>query len=529
VGWGLVLALALVAVGPNLLQRDLRRRTPIWMIGVSERLGLTELNNTVGAAWGDANGDAWLDLYVSNHIPVTAASYLYESDGGRRFLRRRMAAGDYHGPGWCDIDNDGRSEVFVAGGNNTPVGPAFANMLFQHDGETWTDIAHRAGVQNQAGRAWGTAWADVDRDGLADLLVVDYFTPCRLFRNRGNRTFEDITVAAGIADVPPPTPTATGTRAASWADVDADGDLDLVLTALVTGLALYRNDTVPGTPPAVRFAEVAHDQGLHAAGPLGSEPEPFGLTGVAWGDYDNDLDLDLYVGSAYRNMLFRNRGDGSFEEVGAEAGVDEMRSTGGVAWGDLDNDGDLDLVVTVESNAGAEEPDARDLLYLNRGDGTFVDIAVAAGAIGYPDPKGQTLALADYDRDGWLDVLMVNQRIARGTRGSPRRWMLTNLLLRNASHRDGTPGHWLVVRLRGTVSNRDGIGARVYVRASGREQLREQNGGAHLFAQHGPELHFGLGDATRVDTVRVVWPSGIEQTLVDVAADRRLLIAEPQR
>jgi|GEM_PF-2089060 len=498
-------------------------KIPAIFTDVTERVGVTEANNSLGVAWGDYNNDGWPDLYVSNHLPITAQSYLYQNKKGVFSAARVMATGDRHGPAWADYDNDGALDLFVAGGNNTPKGPPFANILFHNQGGNLQDVASKAGVEDALGRAWGGAWADFNNDGLLDLFVANYFTSNALFLNAGNGTFANVAKAAGITDTSPGEVNKSGTLCASWADYDGDGDMDLLTVAISTGIALYRNDGRAG------FTDVAQQSGLVTDNYLGTEHDSTGLSGCAWGDYDNDGDLDLYVGAhlgkSGKNLLFQNQGNGIFLEVAARAGVDASANARAAIWGDYDNDGDLDLYVVNEASDGAEIPRGSDphgwnALYLNRGDGTFVDFpADKAGVAGFPFVREGTAAIADYDNDGCIDIFINNQRVLKGRPS----YLIRNILLRNSGNRN----NWLEIRLRGTKSNRDGIGAKVSLFAGNRRQFREQNGGAHTFAQNSTVLHFGLGEAKAVDRLLVKWPSGITQTLTALTVNRILTITEP--
>ena len=500
-----------------------RSRTPVIFTDVAEEVGLREINNSLGVAWGDYNNDGWTDVYVSNHLPASAESFLYENRKGVFAAPRVMATGDLHGVAWGDFDNDGALDLFVAGGNNTPQGPAFPNILFHNEGTNFKDVASSAGVEDTLGRAWGGAWADFNNDGLLDLFVVNRFTSNALFLNAGDGTFKDVARIAGITDTGPGEANKAGTVCASWADYDDDGDMDLLTVAISTGIALYRNNG-NGT-----FSEVAGDLGLVTNSYLGTEDDPSGLSGCAWGDYDNDGDLDLYIGALTgkigRNLLFQNKGNSTFIEVGAAAGVDTSAHSRAVLWGDYDNDGDLDLYVVNEASDSTDIPRGDDPLgwnnlYLNRGDGTFVNTSADAGGVaGFPFVREGTAAIADYDNDGFIDVFINNQR---SLEGHPS-YLTRNILLRNSGNRNS----WLEIRLRGTVSNRDGIGTKISLFAGKQHQFRERGGESHAFAQNSMVIHFGLGSVKVVDRLLVKWPSGITQTLTNIAANRTLTVTEP--
>ncbi|MCC7265003.1 MAG: VCBS repeat-containing protein, partial [Candidatus Latescibacteria bacterium] len=293
----------------------------------------------------------------------------------------------------------------------------------------------------------------------------------------GNSTFAEVGSSAGVDD-------AGNGYGATWGDYDNDGDPDLYVTNNGANL-LYRNEG-NGT-----FAEVGSSAGVADAG--------YG-TGAAWADYDNDLDLDLYVvnyGSA--NLLYRNNGNGTFTEVGANAGVADVGNGYGVAWGDADNDGYLDLYVVNYGSANR--------LYRNHGNGTFSDLGAAAGVA---DPaNGVGVAWADFDGDSDLDLYVVNQG--------------ANRLYRN----HGNSNRWLQVRLNGTNSNRNGVGARVTAVAGGLSQRREVDGGGGFLSQGSLPLEFGFAGTTTLNQLTVAWSSGVVQTLSNVATNQILNLNEP--
>jgi hypothetical protein len=490
---------------------------------VAQDVGLREMDNSLGIAWGDYDDDGWLDLFVSNHLPAATYSLLYRNDHGVFNAPKLMAKGDLHGAAWGDFDNDGALDLFVAGGNDTPKGPAYPNFLFHNADGRLQDVASSAGVQDTLGRAWGAAWADFDKDGYLDLFVANYFTSSVLFRNSRDGTFREMARAAGMTRTAPGDANEAGTLCASWADYDRDGDVDLLTVAIGTGIALYRNGG-DGS-----FSDVARYSGLVSDSYLGTEQDPRGLSGCAWGDYDNDGDLDLYIaaltGAPGRNLLYQNQGTGTFVEVGAIAGVDTAAYSRAAMWGDFDNDGDLDLYVVNEASDRTGAPDGEYVvgwndLYLNRSNGTFGRVAAdSTGAAGFPFVQEGTAALADYDNDGFIDIFVNNQKPLRGR----AKYMTRNMLLRNS----GNSNNWLQIQLVGSASNREGIGAKITLTAGGQRQFREKGTESHTFAQNSTTVHFGLGQATVADQVLIEWPSGAMQTLTNVVRNQILTVTEP--
>jgi hypothetical protein len=302
-------------------------------------------------------------------------------------------------------------------------------------------------------------------------------------------------------------------RGMSWADYDNDGRMDLfVANAALSGAQqlnrLYRN-----------LGEGVF-QPVTGPGPGGEAAVSFS---GSWADYDNDGDLDLFVANGgweqvRTSFLYRNNGDGTFTKItDGDIVTDQYGSVYGT-WGDYDNDGFLDLFVSHSSPANTSpsyQPTAKNSLYHNYGDGTFRK--VTSGSL--VNDLGCSLGSAwgDYDNDGFLDLYVTNF----GSR------------VNDLFHNNGNTNSWIIINCIGTFSNRSAIGAKVRLRATirGRTtwQMREISGGGGYTSQNDLRAHFGLGDATMIDTLRIEWPSGIVQELHDVAAKQFLTVTEPAR
>jgi len=333
-----------------------------------------------------------------------------------------------------------------------------------------------------------------------DLVVVNWGSPRWLYHNQSDTTFTRIATGPLVNDV-------TEASGAAWADYDGDGDLDLFVPNCLMGPnvpkrnSLYRNEG-GGTFTAVTTGHPGEEASLNFSG--------------AWGDYDNDGNLDLYVCYGYNdrgNFLFQNNGDGTFTKITSGV-VLSSKGAASAAWGDYDNDGCLDLFL-----AGGI---LGNRYYHNSGDGTFTQAFGEPGtAIPYEAAAG--CDWGDYDDDGFLDLFVANGVIWPG-----QTKRTSNFLY----HNEGNANRWLKVKLEGTVSNRAAIGAKVRVRAAlggtTMWQLREvgvghSGSGAILLP------HFGLRDADKADVVRIEWPSGIVQELRDVSVDQTVTITEPPR
>ena len=512
-----------------------------------------------GAAWGDFDRDGLLDLYVTDSrtlgvfVPLhKGPNHLYRQNADHTFSEvtneTGTATNGSYGASWGDFDNDADLDLYLTnyGDGSTFYSPGepnvlFKNLLSESGVARFADVTEAAGVGGSA-HSTSSAWGDYDNDGWLDLYVANLGIMNHmtwwlrnesnvLYRNNRNGTFTDVTfsvggeggVAGGNFEPGMGDPQQfvfipvayNGTRddyttdwvgglnrdkgpsgmsfAAAWFDADRDGDLDL-LVGNDHGLNAFYRNSGDGT---------FRDDTLQAGfGIIGS-----GM-GFAVGDYDSDGDLDVYQSNFNLDYLWRNRGDGTFEEVSARAGLEDVLVGWATAFADFDNDGDLDLFVDngrVFQNASMlgsrSKPERQpDRIYRNNDDGTFTEVTGTAGLEN--DLNSMGAGVADFDRDGDVDIYVGN------TDGPETLW-------RNNAQAEA-PKAWLEVELIGTVSNRDGVGAKVQVSAGGRSFFREMTGGSSYLTSNPSILHFGLANATRVDAVDVFWPSGLHTRLTDL-------------
>ncbi len=485
-----------------------------------------ELTFGNGVAFEDYDKDGFLDIYVTNQIGGNA---LFHSNRDGTFTDRAAEAGVdlpaalSNGVAFADYDNDGYRDLYVLN-----FGP---NMLFQNTGDgTFTDVTAIAGV-GHPGRGMSAAWGDYDLDGHLDIYLTNHYSQLKtdashirtggdpksdplardvLYHNNGDGTFEDVTRLLGMDGMK----TATG-FAASFVDYDYDGDSDIYLVNdIFIGLAyegnvLWRNDG-PDGDGGWTFTEVTDASGADAA---------LSGMGLAVGDYDNDGFEDLFMSNIRRPFLYHNNGDGTFEDVTDRAGVGHSNIDNGnaVSWGvafiDYDNDGWLDAYLNTGNlrdlgDSAESDPLLQpNVLFRNNRDGTFTDVSGLSGADS-PD-RARVLAYGDYDNDGYLDLYV-------GNYGSP------TALYRN----EGRGNNWLAITTEGTVSNRDGIGAKVRVTANGITQLREVRSGAGYGSGSEIGAYFGLERSAQADVVEITWPSGLVQTLYNVPANQKLHVIE---
>lgn len=438
---------------------------------------VTDLGNSGGTTWGDFDGDGYPDVFVSRYR--AGLSTLYQNNRDGTFSPTTTLPSQTTPDVWwapavaADFDNDGRLDLYAP--RDLKTGFFYFNDV---------DGIFTAREFQERGQYWNVAVADVDRDGLLDLYLS---TAGRLFGNNGDRTF---TLTSALGGTP--------WGGATWVDYDDDGWLELFCAYSSGGNRLFHND---GTG---RFVSVKN---LLTLG--------MGLA-EAWGDYDNDGCLDVCVAVfGGKSSVYRNLGNGEFEL--ASIGQTIQGQYNSASWADYDNDGFLDLFMTY-GNSG------RNSLFRNNGDGTFTRIQTGSIVNDKPTGSGATLASYsglwfDYDNDGFLDLYVSNGNDA-GTAQT------TNFLY----HNNGNRNAWLKVKLIGTASNHDGVGAKVRAQAKYAGQIRWQRrdisagdalNGNNLYA------HFGLGDATNVTTLKIEWPSGAVRELTNIAPKQSLTIWEP--
>jgi enediyne biosynthesis protein E4 len=491
-----------------------------------------------GAAFIDYDNDGFVDIFLVSG--QGGSNRMYHNNGKGRFSDVTSELGltlSGWGQGVCagDYDNDGYPDLFV-----TYWGQ---NHLYRNlTGKRFEDVTSKVHLtQDRTRYNTGCAFLDYDGDGHLDLFVANYlkfdyettpkpganpycfyrgvavncgprglpFDTNVLYRNRGDGVFEDVSERSGIARV-------TGHYALGVLaqDVNGDGRPDIYVACDQTPSLLFLNQG-DGTFLEDGVASgVAYDENGRSLSGMG----------VASADYDADGWLDIFRTnfSDERETLYRNLGRGQFSDVTVAAGM--AHNTRFVGWGcaffDFDNDGWKDLVLV----SGHVFPEVdqlgtdirfrdRAILYHNTGKGTFRDISSDAGEAITSRHSARGLAVGDIDNDGTLEVLVNNQN------EPPSLWKQAN----------PPAGHWLLIQLAGTRSNRSAIGARVAVSAAGRVQVDELRSGGSYVSQSDMRLHFGLGSAARADSITVRWPSGEQTVLRDVGADRVVNIRQEGR
>jgi len=498
----------------------------------AQKLGSLLEGTGGGCAWFDFNNDGLLDLYVTSGKPLEGGihpyplkqqpeppphNHLYRNDGQGKFTDVTEQAGvaaNIYGMAAvaADFDNDGLVDLFVTG-----YGRA---ILYRNKGDgRFEDVTAKSGI-NVDGWSISSAWLDYDRDGCVDLFVGRYvkfdpkyraFYPAdnypgpldyegqtnRLYHNNCNGTFVDVTEKSGIAAL-------TGrTMGVTTGDFDGDGYPDISVANDRTENFLFHNKK-DGT-----FEEIAVDAGVA----YGQNGESTSAMGPVFADVDGDGRLDLWVTDSKYNRLMRNMGNKQFEDIGAASGISPLTGQY-VSWGtgiyDLDNDSILDIM-TFHGGLIHLVPEEHSI-FRGLGSGKFLDVSKQAGPVFDVKSVARGACFGDYDNDGKVDAFLVNL-------GAPA------TLFHNIST---NAGHWITIQLKGTKSNRDGIGAHLELTAGGKREIAERVTGSGYLSQDDGRIHFGLGNAAKVDRLVIKWPSGREQVQENLSVDRILTVEEPK-
>jgi enediyne biosynthesis protein E4 len=516
---------------------DVTTSAGIHFVHNAGKSGKKYLPETVGsgAAFIDADGDGWIDIFLVNGKDWTprgrkSLGALYRNNKNGTFTDITAGSGldvEMYGVGVAvgDFDNDGRDDLYVTALDGD-------HLFHNEGGGKFKDVTKTSGIQN-ASFGTSAAWLDYDKDGKLDLFVANYVqwsaktdiwcsldgktksyctpesykgTASKLYHNLGNGRFEDVTAKAGLGD---PTSKSLGIAVI---DYDGDGWPDLFVANDTQPNKLYHNNH-NGT-----FSEV----GISAGVAFGEDGAARGAMGADWADYDRSGRAHLVVGNFSNQMvaLYHNEGNGLFVDQAplSPVGRDSLLSLGfGAFFFDYDLDGYPDILTAnghIEEQIGTVQPKIKyqepPLLFRNVGGKKFENMSTKVGeAFTFP-MVARGAIYGDYDHDGDLDVLF-------STSNGPAR------LLRNDG---GNRNHWLCIKTVGTKSNRDGIGAVVRIESASGKQWNTVRSGSSYASQSDLALTFGLGGDTSVKTIQVEWPSGTKQNFTGIPANQLITIDE---
>jgi enediyne biosynthesis protein E4 len=496
-------------------------------------IGEKELNNIIessggGAAFLDYDQDGYIDLYVTSGTWIEGFckeekpekmphNHLYRNKGDGTFedvTDKAGVGGHCYSMGVTvgDYNNDGYPDLYLSN-----YGP---NVLFKNNGNgTFSDVTKKANIAGGKECSVGAVWFDYDNDGKLDLYVGNYLNfdpqykyfyapdgfpsplaydpqPDVLYHNNGDGTFEDVTKAMGINDRDG---RAMGVGAV---DYDDDGFMDIYVANDHSMNYLWHNNGGKG------FTDV----GIPSGTAFGQSGESAISMAVDFADYNGDGLMDIFVSDDKYCRLYENLGNGIFADKSYSSGI-AMPAGQYVGWSssfiDYNNDGAVDIYKT--NGALKHLYGQEDQLFENIGDGKFKDVSTESGKYFLEELVGRGACFGDYDNDGDIDGYIVNLNDY-------------GAFLRNNK---GNRNNWVLLKLVGTTSNRDGIGARVKLTSGGKVQTDQKRSTSGYLSQNDPRMHFGLAKNTLIDKIEIKWPSGKLQILENIKVNQILTVKEP--
>lgn len=475
---------------------------------VTNKAGVFYYGDTYGSYWGDFNGDDFPDLWLPNHGKKGSPRFfLNNGDGTFTNITKQIPSilinVDKHASAWADFDNDGDQDLIILSGGTGGTGQGSPNFLLRNNNGFFENIAFEFGLDYQKGRGRSPLWIDWNNDGKLDLLVgnairPDGESPTAIFI-QGNENFEKMKEFKTLE-----------LRSVQSSDLFSNGNPKIIF--LGNNNYIFDINSVS----EILIPKLSKNIGR--------------TMDFAISDFNNDLSLDVFISSRghpnnpFKEDLFLiNHGNElKYERL---QGLLNSTSCLGIGDADFDNDMDVDIYMVCGiwsglNNSIKSDKNLENILYENLGEGIFDPVPNAGGANGSNLGVGESVSVVDYDGDGFMDIFVTNGGGLVGVKkGGP------NQLFRNL----GNENHWIEIDLIGTSSNRDSIGARVLVTTDEKTQIREQKGGVHYRAQNHKIIHFGLGDFEEVDRIIVYWPSGIVSFQENIPADQIIKFVEPEK
>lgn len=432
------------------------------------------------SAWVDYDNDGWEDLYVCDKSG-TKSNKLFKNNGNSSFQLVTSSplssvTSKAVNSSWADFNHDGLKDVYITNATGSP------GFLYKNLGKGNFQKIENSGLDKNPQYAHGSVWCDFNLDGYADLLITNFFETRfhQLYKNNGDGTFTLVTNT--------PLSFESGrSMAPILCDYDNDGDADVFIpNGNNSPNSLFKNNG------NFQFEKITTGEIV---------TDKFNSVAAAWGDYDNDGWMDLFVcnASGQNNNLYKNNGNGTFTKITNLSLTSDGGHSHGANWIDLDNDADLDLFVTNDQGPN--------FLYINNGNGGFTRYTDDAISTNLGKSCGQSWG--DHNKDGKLDVMI-----------SSHSDLPDHLFCGKASN------HWINIQLNGVTSNPEAIGAIVKVIAGGKKLYRQNYPISAFGGQNSFRQHFGLGGTTSIDSIVVYWPSGYKQYLTTVASDQFITITE---
>jgi len=478
----------------------------------SEYAGINYYGFSYGSSWGDFNGDGFPDLWTGNHGGHGNGSQLFINNADGTFnIHQNLGFNDFsnydiHTATWVDFDNDGDDDLMIMSGAAEGQGQA-QNLFLINNNNLFEESAIPFGLDYSLGRGRNALWFDWNNDGLLDVVLNNFPRPDRqaptaLFIQNMS-TFSKIFTFDKIER----------TQSAQISKLFPDDSTHLIFLN-PTPEGIYNLKKIP-------FENILNKINLKKHTSLD----------LIISDFNGDLSQDIFRSTGgwdnkpFQNDLLEFNAQNDELTFMTKSEFSEPTSCIGTAGGDFDNDMDVDIYMVCSiwgklisgTSEKRSDKNISNFFLENLGDGNFVKIVGGTGAEGTELGAGETVSVADYDNDGFLDLFVTNGGGWTNFKMGGPHQLFKNL---------GNENNWIELDLEGTISNRDGVGTEIYVTTDKKTQFREQMGGVHFRAQNFQRIHFGLGNNTDIDQILIKWPSGIVHAIKNISSNQILTIKE---